>query len=322
MVGGATRCYCFYCKSQGMWNGHNYCAFNPPNNIPPKDYARMQQKKQNIYRYKVNSRHLENRSDKQHRAELNELQETGDLEGAKKQGIKRVPVLARLRSIDLPRSFPIDAMHLFYENVIPNLFNHFRGRFFWRIGGIVPGEGPAAEDTDEDPTKNAKAKKKNKQPKKDRKEQKFEKTKDNYCLDPSDWYRIVEEMAASNAAFPVAFGNHIRNITKHCHHFKAAEWVVWTHLLSPIYLRPHLPAPIYQAYVHLVEAVSIACNISHTGIEREKVCTPTLALLSINDSFFMAKISGNESRFNLQSSNFLKSMKGNFTSTNSKNYVQ
>lgn len=255
----------------------------------------MQRKKQNIYRYKVNSRRLELRKNTEHRAELQELQRTGDLEKAKHEyGIKRSPILARLRSIDFPRSFPIDAMHLFYENVIPGLFNHFRGRFFRRKGGLVPGEDPeqAEDDPDaeevpnRDPSSANKNKKSKKASMKERKEQKFEKTDDSYCLAPADWARIGEEMAASNKAFPVVFGDHIRNITKHCHHFKAAEWVVWTHLLSPIYLRPHLPASIYHAYILLVKAISIACDISHTGIEREKVRASIIKFLQVYESEF------------------------------------
>ena len=35
-----------------------------------------------------------------------------------------------LTSIKFPRSFPIDIMHLFFENVTPNIFKLWSGRFF------------------------------------------------------------------------------------------------------------------------------------------------------------------------------------------------
>lgn len=35
-----------------------------------------------------------------------------------------------VHSIDFPRSFALDAMHLYWENVVPTLFDHWSGRFF------------------------------------------------------------------------------------------------------------------------------------------------------------------------------------------------
>ena len=45
-------------------------------------------------------------------------------------GINGLAVLANLTSIDFPRSFPPDSMHLFSENVIPDMCKHYRGAFF------------------------------------------------------------------------------------------------------------------------------------------------------------------------------------------------
>ena len=48
---------------------------------------------------------------------------------AMKTGIKRMPALTRVRSLDYARSNPWDWTHLFLENVIPNLVDLWMGRF-------------------------------------------------------------------------------------------------------------------------------------------------------------------------------------------------
>ena len=48
---------------------------------------------------------------------------------AKEYGIKGLPFMSLLGSIDLPRSFPYDFMHLIFENLIPNLIRHYTGDF-------------------------------------------------------------------------------------------------------------------------------------------------------------------------------------------------
>ena len=40
---------------------------------------------------------------------------------AKEYGVKGVPVLSFVRSVQLPWSFPYDFMHLIFENLVPNL---------------------------------------------------------------------------------------------------------------------------------------------------------------------------------------------------------
>ena len=56
---------------------------------------------------------------------------------AKRYGIKRVPILSRLSSLDFPRCFPYDFMHLIWENLIPNLILHWTGKF----KGLDEGNG-------------------------------------------------------------------------------------------------------------------------------------------------------------------------------------
>ena len=47
----------------------------------------------------------------------------------KDSGIKGVPLLASLNTLNFPFSFPLDFMHLIFENLIPNLVKHYTGTF-------------------------------------------------------------------------------------------------------------------------------------------------------------------------------------------------
>src|SRR5205823_11328071 len=62
---------------------------------------------------------------------------------AKSKGINSETCFTRLNSLDFPKSFPPGAFHLFYENIIPNLFNHMRGCFF------LPLPQPKGKDSNE-----------------------------------------------------------------------------------------------------------------------------------------------------------------------------
>ena len=48
---------------------------------------------------------------------------------AKKYGIKGIPILSSISSISFPSSFPLDFMHLIWENLIPNLIEFWTGTF-------------------------------------------------------------------------------------------------------------------------------------------------------------------------------------------------
>ena len=48
---------------------------------------------------------------------------------AKEYGVKGVPVLSFIRSVQLPWSFPYDFMHLIFENLMPNLIQLWTNDF-------------------------------------------------------------------------------------------------------------------------------------------------------------------------------------------------
>src|SRR6266542_1991856 len=53
-------------------------------------------------------------------------------------GIKEKSILFELQSIEFPRSFPIDIMHLFFENVAPHMFKLWSNQFFKNNSNILP----------------------------------------------------------------------------------------------------------------------------------------------------------------------------------------
>jgi hypothetical protein len=48
---------------------------------------------------------------------------------AMRYGIKGVPLLSLVGTVNLPLSFPLDFMHLIFENLVPNLVAHYTGNF-------------------------------------------------------------------------------------------------------------------------------------------------------------------------------------------------
>ena len=151
-------------------------------------------------------------------------------------GVSRLSIWCELESIVFPWSFVLDEMHLFWENIIILLFNHWRGRFFNR---------------------------------RDSKARKFEKTNDSYNVDPSLWNRIGDGMESSKGDFPTAWGDALRNLSKHCHEFKAAEWRNFGLLIAPIVLRNNdiLPEECYESFCDLIEAIeSATCDIPQSDI--------------------------------------------------------
>ncbi|KAJ7266112.1 hypothetical protein C8J57DRAFT_1469942 [Mycena rebaudengoi] len=63
---------------------------------------------------------------------------------AKYHGIKGLPALRRVGSMDRARSYPWDGMHLFFENIIPNMVKHWTGKFKGLDSGREDYEIPEA----------------------------------------------------------------------------------------------------------------------------------------------------------------------------------
>jgi hypothetical protein len=116
-------------------------------------------------------------------------------------GIKGRSILSELKSIKFPRSFPIDIMHLFFENVAPQMFKLWSARFF------------------KDENLNATP----------------------FTVSKIFWEEISKQMQNNKKNMPLEFGRPPRNILKHCAGYKAEEWANWITLYSVPLLKTYLP---------------------------------------------------------------------------------
>ncbi|RPB17400.1 hypothetical protein P167DRAFT_479756, partial [Morchella conica CCBAS932] len=220
--GNRGTSYCPYCYVHGVHNRGIYCPLKPPLN-PPSTVKREIISNWTSY----DASNLPLRSDSECRKIADHVIETGDDKTAKKYGIKGPSCLSELLTIDIPKSFPPDAMHLWWENVIPDLFRHWRGKF------------STGAPMDDDP----------------------------YNISPEDWLRIGKDMASSAGTFPASFGEPIRDFAEHCQHLKAAEWKNVALLMAPIYMKDRLPEADYLEFLNLIDAVHLCIDISITDTE-------------------------------------------------------
>jgi hypothetical protein len=200
-------------------------------------------------------------------------------------------MLLELSSIDFPRSFPTDLMHLAYENVIPALFRHFRGVFFRSnakthttskadLGASNTGN-ESMEDRDQervsDPQENddvpgVENNEEMAKPKKGaEKLAKYVITDDPWNIHPDQWVMIGRAFEESACYFPTAFGDPLRNFHRHSHELKAAEWSIVTRQAAPIFLKTLLPPEDYDGYLLLVDAILVLEKHTLTTAEIEMV---------------------------------------------------
>ena len=226
--------YCFYCKARGLHSGgshgHVYCPFTRPTAGPQHPHSQgpaAARRHNNDLFHDLDPANLDLRTDEEFRRDA-WAAFTSDPPQAV-GGVSRLPIWCELKSIIFPWSFVLNEMHLFWENVIILLFNHWRGRFFNQ---------------------------------RDSKARKFEKTDDIYNIDPGLWSCIGDGMESSKGVFPTAWGDALRNFAKHCHEFKAAEWRNFGLLIAPIVLRNNdiLPEECYEAFCDLIEAIESATS--------------------------------------------------------------
>ena len=108
--------------------------------------------------------------------------------------------MLELSSIKFPRSFPVDIMHLFFENIAPHMFKLWSGCFF------------------KDDNLNATP----------------------FIISKSSWDTIGILMQNNKKKMPLAFGRPPRNIFKHNAGYKAEEWANWISLYSVPLLKSYL----------------------------------------------------------------------------------
>ncbi|KAA8903431.1 hypothetical protein FN846DRAFT_752436, partial [Sphaerosporella brunnea] len=224
-TGNRSYSYCEHCEARGIWNGSIYCPFTPPIDAPEKAKSR----EGSGYPWTTLDRvHLPLRSDTSFRATARHIARDLCNGCQKKYGIRGPTILQELQSLDFPRSFPPDLMHLMYENVIPAIFRS-------------------------------------------EKLAKFVETDDPWNIIPEDWMEIGKAFDKSATLYPLAFGEPMRNFTRHCHELKAAEWATVTKHATPIFLKTLLSEQDYQGVLHLVDAIILLEKSTIKRTEQEDI---------------------------------------------------
>lgn len=265
--------HCPYCYQPGVWNKTVYCPSRLPSDVPSGakvPLASSFKSPENL--------HMRNHEETMKIGRVISMTKSEDTR--KKYGINGIPMLAHLASIDLIRSFPPDSMHLFFENVIPDMAAHWRGRFWDRAKIFVktPSEEEAPSTTK--PTRQRKNANKenweaNQQPKA-RKSVRFQSSDDPWNLEPEFWDRMGRDMLSSNTDYPAAFGDALRDIWEHSNHLKAAEWRTWALIIAPIFLKDSFKgqdSKDYDAFITLVDAIRMCSEyrIKQSDVPRIKV---------------------------------------------------
>lgn len=231
VTGNRSYCYCEYCLVQGVWNQGLYCPMSPPTNTP------LPARGGNGSGYPWTSwdcRKLPMQSNLEFRRVAAQVARTAATEKqGSKYGVKGLSVLSRLPSIDFRRSFPPDSMHLGFENIIPDLLKHWRGKYRVDTPTEHPESGTDGSEDDnesssseERPTKKRKTKhlkpvvsppkatrkkgrKKNPKP---AKEPKLVLTDDPYNITLKRMKVFSQEIASSGPTMPVLFGPFISRV--------------------------------------------------------------------------------------------------------------
>src|SRR6266511_2290454 len=109
-------------------------------------------------------------------------------------GIKGKSILFELKSIEFSKSFPIDIMHLFFENVASQMFKLLSNQFF--------------------------------------KEDNLNNLSFPFILSKSSWKEIEQIMNKNKKSVPLEFERPPRCIFKHYAGYKTEEWANWITLYS------------------------------------------------------------------------------------------
>jgi hypothetical protein len=264
--------YCPYCYVRAVHSGRStYCPFHMPKDSPANSAA--------LGREDYDILALRLRGDDDTRKAAKNIVALGSDELGKQYGINNLAILAGLPSIDLVKSFPPDSMHLFWENILPDLVKHWRGRFdtldpleatSTGTKRSAPGDVSSVEPprkkratanssgaiTDHQTT---------------RRSDKFQTTEDPWNVSPAEWDAIGHDMVKSYPTFPLHFGEAVRDFWEHCHHMKAAEWKNFCLVLLPVYLKDRLPDVDYKALIDFLAAIRICLQPSIRAAEIEMV---------------------------------------------------
>jgi len=109
--------YCRFCTARGIYMSHVYCPLKTPHGWQEP--------------IELDPNNLPLRTDHEYRRAAATLTlQFNPVNSETIYGIRHVSQLLRLRSINFPRSFPVDVMHLIFENVIQTLHKIWSSKFF------------------------------------------------------------------------------------------------------------------------------------------------------------------------------------------------
>ena len=169
--------HCRFCTIQGIYSSnHIYCPLRTPEGWPENTAfhhypARLPLRDNATYR-RVAAETL------QHEA-FNPRPR-----GGPEYGVAQYSMFYQLDTIDFPRSFPNDVMHLIFQNVVPNLFRWWSGEFL----KMNEGDGDYV---------------------------------DELAIPRPIWGDIGRDMECSLRSIPSSYGKSLRNIQKYNRSFKA-----------------------------------------------------------------------------------------------------
>ncbi|RIB06185.1 hypothetical protein C2G38_1910086, partial [Gigaspora rosea] len=194
---------CRFCSIQGIYcqrNRHEYYPLKPPTGMSgrrydPKDLPLRTH--ENYVRDAIAIEHINGKLYK---------------DGAQKRGLNGRSILFELNSIEFPISFPVDIMHVLFENVAPAMLRHWSSTFF--------------KDSQ---ISNA-----------------------DYILSNSDWTKIVKIMESNRKNMPLNFGRPLIDIQRHSAAFKAEDWLNWVVLYLLPLLQDYLPERYLNGWTKFV----------------------------------------------------------------------
>jgi hypothetical protein len=236
--------YCRFCSIRGLYHSkHVYCPLRSPEGWPEAE------------EFEFDPAELPLRTNASYRKYASEnLIFPYDPNPPKKStyGIKQYSALYELQTINFPRSFPIDIMHLIFENVMPNMHQ-------WWIGEFLPKKSKEDgqdedESSDEDDIQIA--------------------------LSAKTWTSIGMDMEKSRRTIPTSYGRALRNISKYHGSFKAEEWSSYLLYYSPVLLRDRLAPELYQHHMKLVTAIEIVIDYEITQDDLDKARTLLMQFVS------------------------------------------
>jgi Transposase family tnp2 len=222
--------YCRFCTLQGVHHGHIYCPLRAPDGYAPEhafnhDPANLTLRNNPTYR-QIASDTLESET-------FNPF-----VPSKPPYGVAQYSTLYELDTIDFPRSFPIDVMHLIYENVVPKMFRWWTGEYLKKDN---------EDEGDED---------------------------DELAIPKRTWSQIGQDMEDSRMSIPTSYGRALRNIYTYHGSFKAEEWSNFLLYYSPVLLhgRDRLRRDLFEHYCKLIAAIELAIDydITFEDIDRIK----------------------------------------------------